>query len=103
VISAEYFANIFLLNLLAFFFEETFALFFKLFSVQYFSLNFYGHKHFAAAAVDAFSALIFLPCVARLLVPFVDELFVRHLNLQVHLGLVFIVHQVIGFITERKV
>lgn len=44
--------------------------------------------------------LIFLPCVAWLFVAFIDELLVRHLDFQVHLWLVLVIHQVIGFIAK---
>lgn len=48
--------------------------------------------------VDVSSSL-FLPCVAGLFITLVDELFVRHLNLKIHLRFILIVHQVIGVIT----
>lgn len=43
--------------------------------------------------------LIFLP--VHLFVALVDELFVRHLDLQIHLGLVLIVHKVVGLIAAK--
>lgn len=51
---------------------------------------------------SAVSSLIFLPCVAGLFVALVDELFVRHLNFQVHLRLVLIVNQIVGLITAVR-
>lgn len=48
------------------------------------------------------AASLFLPSVAGLFVAVVDELFVCHLDFEIHFRLVFIVHQVIGVITASQ-